>query len=48
MKNRFCLHLTIDVIQKKNTIQNNPKHDTTNLVLVLEMELLEKLNRTLT
>ena len=46
MKNRFWLHLTIDVIQKKK--KNNPKHDTTNLVLVLEMELLEKLNRTLT
>ena len=45
MKNRFWLHLTIDVIQEK---KNNPKHDTTNLVLVLEMELLEKLNRTLT
>ena len=28
--------------------KNNPKHDTTNLVLVLEMELLEKLNKTLT
>lgn len=45
MKNRFWLHLTIDVIQEK---KKHPKHDTTNLVLVLEMELLEKLNRTLT
>ena len=43
MKNRFWLHLTIDVIQEK---KKHPKHDTTNLVL--EMELLEKLNRTLT
>ena len=45
MKNRFWLHLTIDFTQEKKT---NPKHDTTNLVLVLEMELLEKSNRTLT